>query len=36
MGKALFGILEILLITTLEMGSVVFLGKSMDIRKYFL
>ena len=27
MGKALFGILEILLITTLEMGSVVFLGK---------
>ena len=26
-GKALFGILEILLITVLEMGSVVFLGK---------
>ena len=35
MGKALFGILEILLITTLEMGSVVFLGKTHGYTEVF-
>ena len=36
MGKALFGILEILLITTLEMGSVVFLGKIHGYTEFLL